>query len=272
MKISKKIGFIGAGAMAEALIKGLIKSELFKSNQIYISDIREERLKDLKERYALETTTDNQEIVERVDYLILAVKPKIIPIVLDKVGKNISKSQKLFSIAAGINTMMIEKHLREKVSVIRLMPNTPALIGEGAIAYCLGAFAQDEDKNLVNQIFETVGMVLEVEEELMDAVTGLSGSGPAYIYLIIEALSDAGVNVGLNRNDALSLALQTIIGSAKMVLQSENHPGQLKDMVTSPGGTTITGLKILEREGVRSALYQAVEAATIKSKELRGEK
>jgi len=271
MRSSKKIGFIGAGAMAEALIKGLIESKVAKPKEIHISDIRAERLEELKKRYDLEISTDNHKLIEKVDYLILAVKPKVVSIVLSQIGEDISKSQKVFSIAAGVNTMMIEKHLEEEVAVIRLMPNTPALIGEGAIAYCLGNFAQGDDK-LVEQIFGTVGMTLKVEEELMDAVTGLSGSGPAYIYLIIEALSDAGVNVGLTRDDALALALQTIIGSAKMVLDLGKHPGELKDMVTSPGGTTITGLKVLEREGVRSALYQAVEAATIKSKELRGEK
>ncbi|PRX25077.1 pyrroline-5-carboxylate reductase [Orenia metallireducens] len=271
MKSKKSIGFIGAGAMAEALIKGLLKSEVYHPSQIHISDIRADRLEELKESYGIETSRANQDLVKRVDYLILAVKPKVIPIVLKQIGEDISKSQKLFSLAAGVNTVLLEKYLKEEVAVIRLMPNTPALIGEGAIAYCLGTAAQDDSK-LVEQIFGTVGRTLKVEEELMDAVTGLSGSGPAYIYLIIEALADAGVNVGLSRDDALSLVLQTIIGSAKMVLELGAHPGQLKDMVTSPGGTTITGLKVLEREGVRSALYQAVEAATIKSKELRGEK
>ncbi|TDX46472.1 pyrroline-5-carboxylate reductase [Orenia marismortui] len=271
MPSNKKIGFIGAGSMAEALIKGILNSGIFLPNQIYISDIKAERLDLLKDKYQVIIAKDNFELLKNVDYIIMAVKPKVIPVVLKELEEDIDQSQKIFSIAAGVTTKMIKEYLSSNNTVVRLMPNTPALIGEGAIAYTVGSDFEAEDKELVEEIFSSVGNVVEVEEDLMDAVTGLSGSGPAYIYLIIEALADAGVNVGLSRDNALELALQTIIGSAKMVLELEKHPAQLKDMVTSPGGTTITGLKILEEKGVRSAFYSAIEAATLKSKELRGE-
>ncbi|GAB6100596.1 pyrroline-5-carboxylate reductase [Halanaerocella petrolearia] len=266
-----KVGFIGAGSMAESLLTGILETDLYLPEEVYISDINRERLTELEDTYQVETVEDNSQLVAEADYIILAVKPKVVSKVLRQIGDQITPDQKIFSIAAGVTTKELEQQLTLEVPVVRLMPNTPALIGEGATAYTLGQAASQEEGKLVEEIFSSVGLVVEVAEDLMDAVTGLSGSGPAYIYLIVEALSDAGVNVGLPREIATKLALQTLLGAGKMVEELEKHPGQLKDAVTSPGGTTITGLKKLEEEGLRSSLYQAVEAATAKSKELRGE-
>ncbi|GAB6137509.1 pyrroline-5-carboxylate reductase [Halanaerobaculum tunisiense] len=264
-----KLGFIGAGSMAEALLSGVLEAELFAPAEILLSDIDNQRLKELKDNYQVQVAEDNHELVTKVDYIVLAVKPKVVSKVLTTVGTEITTSQKVFSIAAGITTNQLEKNLASEVPVVRLMPNTPALIGEGAIAYTLGQAAQEEDKQLVTDIFSSVGLVVEVTEDSMDAVTGLSGSGPAYIYLILEALSDAGVKMGLEREKANQLAQQTLLGAGKMVQQLEQHPAQLKDAVTSPGGTTISGLQKLEETGLRSSLYQAVEEAANKSQELR---
>ncbi|MGM0501171.1 MAG: pyrroline-5-carboxylate reductase [Bacillota bacterium] len=268
--IEDKVGFIGAGSMAEALIKGVLAKEIIVPSNIYISDINQTRLEELKSEYGVTTAANNTELVKEVDYIILAVKPQIIKAVLADVGTEITAQQKVFSIAAGVETKQIEQLLNQ-VPVVRLMPNTPALIGEAAIAYSLGEYASNSEIEFVEQFFSVVGEVLKVKETLMDAVTGLSGSGPAYIYLIIEAFSDAGVNMGLPRDKSTKLALQTIIGAAKMVKETDLHPGELKDMVTSPGGTTIKGMQQLEEAGLRGILYQTVEAATNKSKELKKE-
>ncbi|MCK8817713.1 pyrroline-5-carboxylate reductase [Natroniella sulfidigena] len=271
MLVDKKIGFIGAGAMAEALITGVLEAELVSAEQIYISDLKKRRLTELEQEYGVQLTDNNNELVSNVDYIILAVKPKVIAKVLTSLDVEIKGEQKVFSIAAGIKIEDIECHLKNEVPVIRLMPNTPALIGEGATAYALGEAASAEDGKLVEKIFSATGVVIGIEEDLMDAVTGLSGSGPAYVYLFIEALTDAGVNVGLAREDASDLALQTLIGAAKMVVELEKHPAQLKDMVTSPGGTTIAALRQLEKDGFRSVIYEAVATATDKAEELRKE-
>ncbi|MCK8827617.1 pyrroline-5-carboxylate reductase [Natroniella acetigena] len=271
MLADKRIGFIGAGAMAEALITGVLEAELVSAEQIYISDLKDERLEELEQGYGVQLVSDNNKLISSVDYIILAVKPKVIAKVLTSLDVEIEGEQKVFSIAAGIKIKEIERHLKDEVPVIRLMPNTPALIGEGATAYALGRATDAEDGELVEEIFSAAGTVIGIEEELMDAVTGLSGSGPAYVYLFIEALADAGVNVGLGREDATDLALQTIIGAAKMVVELEKHPAQLKDMVTSPGGTTIAALRQLEKDGFRSAIYEAVATARDKAEELRKE-
>jgi pyrroline-5-carboxylate reductase len=266
-----KIGFIGAGSMGEALVKGILEAEIFSPEEILISDLDETRLQELKEKYKVQVSAGNQTLVTEVDYIVLAVKPSVINKVLAEVGSEISADKKIFSIAAGVTTAQIERHLSSEIPVVRLMPNTPALIGKGAIAYTLGSFAGEEEDELVEKLFTPVGLVVETKEELMDAVTGLSGSGPAYIYLLIEALADAGVFAGLSRETATDLTVQTLLGAAQMVKETDKHPAELKDMVTSPGGTTITGVKELEKEGFRAAIYQAVEAATKKSRQLKGE-
>ena len=268
--IEKKLGFIGAGAMAEALIEGMLEQEIIAADSLYISDINQARLDELTAKYGIKQSADNSDLVAEVDYIILAVKPQVIKKVLTEIGPKISREQKVFSIAAGTELKQIETELNE-VPAVRLMPNTAALIGEAAIAYSLGEYAGEETAAVVEELFSAAGTITEVKEELMDAVTGLSGSGPAYIYLIIEALSDAGVNMGLPREKSTELTLQTIIGAAKMVKESDLHPGELKDMVTSPGGTTIKGMQQLEESGLRGILYNTVEAAANKSKELKEE-
>ncbi|MBM7555468.1 pyrroline-5-carboxylate reductase [Halanaerobacter jeridensis] len=268
--IEEKVGFIGAGSMAEALIEGLLEQQIIAPDDLYISDINKSRLDELTAKYEINQATTNNALVSKADYIILAVKPQVIGQVLEEVGPKITAQQTVFSIAAGVETNQIEANL-DQVPVVRLMPNTAALIGEAAIAYSLGSYAGKETAAVVEELFSASGTVTKVKENLMDAVTGLSGSGPAYIYLIIEALSDAGVNMGLPREKSTELTLQTIIGAAKMVKESDLHPGELKDMVTSPGGTTIKGMQQLEESGVRGILYNTVEAAANKSQELKKE-
>ncbi|WP_035571925.1 pyrroline-5-carboxylate reductase [Halonatronum saccharophilum] len=266
-----KIGVIGAGAMAEALIEGFLSEGVFASDDIYISDIKDSRVRELEKKYGVVGRVNNKDLVSDVDYIVLAVKPKGIFSVLEEVKEEVKLSQIVISIAAGISTENIEEILKEGAKVVRLMPNTPLLVGEGAIAYSLGSSVSLEEGNIIEELLSPISLVAKVGEEQMAAVTGLSGSGPAYIYLIIEALMDAGINVGLDKELALDLSLQTVIGSAKMVKESNLHPAELKNMVTSPGGTTIAALKVLEERGLRSALYEAVEASANKSKRLKEE-
>ena len=270
-----KISIIGAGNMGKALIKGinqtLIEEGVISSPKDIIATRRsEEELYKLEKEFSIETTTDNKKAVTKGDVIILAVKPKVIFDVLDEISPAIDSSKLLISIAAGVTIQAIQSRLNEGAHIIRAMPNTPLQIREGAIAISGGENASEEDVSLAREIFTAMGKVVTVEEELMDAVTGLSGSGPAYIFLIIEALSDAGVKMGLPRETSLNLAVQTVLGAAKMVLETGKHPAELKDMVTSPGGTTIAGLHVLEECAVRSALIKAVEEAARRSSQLVG--
>ncbi len=267
----KKIGFIGGGAMAEALITGLTFAELVSAQQILVGDLSDQRRAYLKEKFSVEVTTDNSAVVKNSDIVILAVKPFVMSEVLEHVGNGFSPAQTVVSIAAGITTKYIEKFLTGQVPVVRAMPNTPALLGAGATAVCCGQWAVGQHQELALVIFGAVGRAVPVPEKLMDAVTGLSGSGPAYMYLIAEALADAGVRMGLSREVALTLSSQTMLGAARMILETDRHPAMLKDMVTTPGGTTIEGLFALEMSGIRAALYRAVEKACRRSGELSGE-
>lgn len=264
----KNIGFIGAGNMAEALIKGLIGKGIADPKNISASDISTQRVTHVGKTYAIKTVTDNRNLVSGNDIVILAVKPGDVYQVLDGIRDQLNSRKVLVSIAAGIRLSKIEERLKRGSRVVRVMPNTPALILEGASALSKGKFATDKDLDCAKSLFDAVGETAIVKEELMDAVTGLSGSGPAYIFMIIEALSDAGVKVGLNRELAQFLTIQTLIGAAKLVKESGKHPGRLKDMVASPGGTTIAGIHALEKGRLRGILMDAVEAATRRSKEL----
>ncbi len=268
MKLTQTIGFLGTGNMAEALIKGLLAAGLVEPKQILGSDPRQERADEMKARYAIHTTTSNADVVRHSDIVVLSVKPQILPKVLDEVAPHLKPSALVISIAAGVPAGAIEPRLPEGTRVVRTMPNTPALVGAGATAIAAGQHAKDEDVQATQRIFAAVGMTVVLDESQLDAVTGLSGSGPAYVFLIIEALSDAGVKVGLSRYNALALAAQTVLGSAKMLIETKEHPGRLKDMVTSPGGTAIAGLHTLEAGGLRTTLINAVEAATNRSREL----
>lgn len=264
----KCLGFIGGGNMAEAMIRGLLKARLLGPQEILASDVTAERLTYLQQTFGIRTSRDNAEVAGKADIVLFAVKPQIMSPVLDGLLDVITEEKLLISIAAGISTRLIAEKFPGKVRVIRVMPNTPALVLEAASALAPGAAATPEDLELAKRLFAAVGKVVVVEETLMDAVTGLSGSGPAYIFMIIDALSDAGVKVGLSRKVAQLLAAQTVLGAARMVLETHKHPGELKDMVTSPGGTAIAGLHTLEAGGLRTTLINAVEAATRRSMEL----
>jgi pyrroline-5-carboxylate reductase len=265
--IEKSIGFIGAGNMAEAMIRGLLRGGHFAPSQITVSGPREERMRELQDGYGIKGTTDNH-APAKAQIVVLSVKPQILSRVLDEVAKSISADALVISIAAGVPVAAIQERLARGARVVRAMPNTPALVDAGATAIARGEHARDSDLDDAKRIFDAVGLTVTLEESQLDAVTGLSGSGPAYVFLILEALSDAGVKVGLSRRTAQLLAAQTVLGSAKLLLETNEHPGRLKDMVTSPGGTAITGLHTLEAGGIRTTLMNAVEAATKRSKEL----
>jgi pyrroline-5-carboxylate reductase len=267
----KKIGFLGGGNIGEAMIRGLVKTGLIPPEDLFVTDVRLDRLAELGRLYGLHTLSDNVLLVRRADVVILAVKPQILPAVLREIAP--ATGGKLFiSVAAGVSTTEIRRHLAAGTRLIRVMPNTPALVLEAATAIARAEGLEAGDLETAEAIFSAVGKVVILEENLMDAVTGLSGSGPAYIALVVEALADGGVKVGLDRKTAMILATQTVLGSARLLIETGTHPGQLKDMVTSPGGTSIAGIHTLESGGLRRTLMDAVERATIRSRELgRGE-
>jgi pyrroline-5-carboxylate reductase len=265
---NKQVGILGTGNMGEALIHGLLYSHLCRPDQIFCSDVRPERLKAIREKYGVKTTSHNAEVVKQSEIIILSVKPQIMKQVVDEIAKHLDLSKLIISIAAGVPLDAIEACARKDLKLIRVMPNICVSVREGASAIAGGKHAQKEDLMMAKTIFDSVGKSIFIEEYLLDAVTGLSGSGPAYIFLIIDALADAGVKVGLSRNDALILAPQTVLGAAKMLIETGEHPGKLKDMVTSPGGTAIAGLHTLEEGGLRTTLINAVEVATQRAKVL----
>lgn len=269
MFTDKKIGFIGAGNMATALIKGILKAELVKSDFLSASDIDIEKLDTLKNEYGINVIyKDNEKLATESDIIVLAIKPQIMDKVIKNISAKLDKTKLIISIAAGVCTEYIEKIAEKELRIVRAMPNMPALILEGATAIARGEHAEEEDLRIAYKIFDAVGKVVIVDETQIDAVTGLSGSGPAYIFMIIEALSDAGVKMGLSRDVSMKLAAQTVMGAAKLQIETGMHPGRLKDMVTSPGGTTIAGVHTLERGGLRATLINAVESATMRSIEL----
>lgn len=268
----KKLGFIGGGNMAEAIIKGLIAGSFVDSSNISVSDVVPARLESLRLEYKVNAISDNRELVEKSDILILAVKPQVVKTVLENIRDLMNENILLVSVAAGVPIATIAELLQDgqdrKHNIVRTMPNTPALVLEGVTAIAAGENVSEADVEVAHRLFEAVGKTVQVDEAHLDAVTGLSGSGPAYIFMIIEALSDAGVKMGLSREVANTLTIQTVLGSAKLAGESKKHPGQLKDMVTSPGGTTISGVHMLEAGGLRNTLMDAVEAATKRSREL----
>jgi pyrroline-5-carboxylate reductase len=267
MRIDGTIAIIGAGNMAEAMIKGLIAAGAVAPEQLVVSEPRADRRKEIGARYGVVVHGDNREAAAGADILLLAVKPQILDKVLGEIEPRMHKDALVITIAAGVPTAMVEAKLGDR-RVVRAMPNTPALIGLGATVVCAGEHATEDDLEAAKRIFDSVGMTVVLDETLLDAATGLSGSGPAYVFLIIEALSDAGVKVGLSRYNAQELAAQTLLGAAKLLIDTGEHPGRLKDMVTSPGGTAIAGLHTLEAGGLRTTLINAVEAATNRSREL----
>jgi pyrroline-5-carboxylate reductase len=267
-----KIAFLGAGNMAEALVAGIVKGKLSEPEFLLATDISPTRLEVLKDRYQIQVGAQNLDAVLWADVIILCVKPQVVNEVLTEIQSGLSEKQLVISVAAGVPIKGIQDKIGQTIPLVRAMPNTPAVIQEGvtALAGCNGLSL--EQLKVAEGLFESVGKVVVVDESLMDAVTGLSGSGPAYVFLAIEALIDGGVRVGLPRNIAHILAVQTVLGAAKMVSETGEHPALLKDRVTSPGGTTIAGLQRLEEGGLRATLIEAVEAATHRSSELGNSK
>ncbi len=268
MLFSKNITFIGSGNMGEALLGGLLKAKLTKPKNIVATDVLDDRLSYIAEKWGVTVMTDNRKAIAAADIIVLCVKPQTISEILREIKDDVRDDQLIISILAGITTETINKFIGKKNPVIRVMPNIPAVVDEAASGLCLGQFAQEIHKELAVSIFKAVGEVEIVKESQMDVITGLSGSGPAYIYMIIEALTDGGVMMGLARNVATRLATQTVLGSAKLVRETGIHPAMLKDQVTTPGGTAISAIKELETHGLRPMLIRAVEVATNKSKEL----
>jgi pyrroline-5-carboxylate reductase len=265
---NRKIGMLGTGNMASALIRGLLSSKTLSPDQIRGSDVRAEHLLELEKKYGIKTTTNNSELLAWANVVVLAVKPQVIDRVLDQISGDISTDTLVISVAAGVPIRSIEARLPAGTHVMRAMPNTAAIALAGATGVAPGSNATAEDIAFTKALFDATGRTVVLDETLIDAVTGLSGSGPAYIMLIIEALADGGVKVGLHRETALLLAAQTVYGSAKLLLETGEHPGRLKDMVTSPGGTAIAGLHTLESGGLRRTLIDAVEVSTKRAIEL----
>lgn len=268
MGVHHLIGFLGAGKMASALAGGFLKAGLTSSASVMASDPYSSARAAFATGTGGQVTASNLEVVQACRVLFIAVKPNQVPDLLREIGPVLRADHLLVSIAAGVTLTKMDSFLPKPAKVIRVMPNTPALVGASASAFAVNSQATPEDAKLVLELLGAVGIASQVPEHLLDAVTGLSGSGPAYAYLMIEALSDGGVAAGLPREIATRLAAQTLMGAAKMVLETGQHPGELKDAVTSPGGTTIEGLHELEKGGLRGTLMNAVRAAAEKSKKL----
>jgi pyrroline-5-carboxylate reductase len=268
MAAPSKIGFLGAGKMATALAKGFVNAEMVFPREIIAADPFDAARKHFAAETGAPTGASNLEVAAAAKVLVLATKPDQVAAALAEISGAFTKNHLLISIAAGVTLAKLENALPPGARVIRVMPNTPALVGAGASAFALGKSASAADGELAKKLLSAVGTAFQVKESLLDAVTGLSGSGPAYVYLFIEALSDGGVAAGLPRDIATKLAAQTVLGGAKMVLETSQHPGALKDQVTSPGGTTIEGLHELEKGKLRGVVMSAVRAATEKSRKL----
>jgi pyrroline-5-carboxylate reductase len=265
-----KIGFIGGGNMAEALLRGMVQSSRFKIQDIIISEPKEERRKYLQQNYGIKTIESNKELVSSCNIIILAIKPQNMDTVLDEISELVTEEKTVVSIAAGITFAHLSSRLRTK-KLIRVMPNTPALVQEGMAVMSLCECFSDPSIAMVREIFMSTGKVITLPEKYMDVVTALSGSGPAFIALFIEAMIEGGIKRGLNRDDAIILTIQTLLGTVRL-LETGITPQRLREMVTSPGGTTAAGLGIFEKHGFRDIIDNAIEAAVHRSKELGGEK
>ena len=264
---NQKIAIIGAGNIAEALVSGLLQGQVAQPSQIFATDVANERLQHFETQYGVRIGSNNMEAVKEATIVILCVKPQVLDQVLDELEPPRRKPL-IISVAAGVPIAKIQASMKWKASIIRVMPNTPSIVLEGATAIASGPGVSGKQLELCRAIFEAVGKVVIVEELHIDTVTGLSGGGPAYVYVFIEALADGGVKMGLPRSVAQVLAAQTVLGGAKMVLNSGEHPGTLKDRVAAPGGTTIAGLHSLEEGKLRGTVINAVQSAAQRSREL----
>lgn len=266
--LDTKVALLGAGKMGGTLIQAFLKNQLFRPENIIATVNHAERAQQLAKQWGIAVTTDNLEAARKSDLILLGLKPQTVPEVVEQIRSALTAKKTLISFAASVKTSAIEKAAGVSLGVIRAMPNTPALLGQGATALCPGRFVTPEQLALAERVFRSVGRTVTVEEKHMDAVTGLSGSGPAYIYIILEALAEAGVKVGLPRDVATLLAAQTTLGAATMVLETGSHPALLKDAVTTPAGCTMDGILELEEGGLRVTLIKAVMRATQRAKEL----
>ena len=263
-----RIGLLGAGNIAGALLRGLIASRTVSAERVRASDVRADRLAELERAHGISTCLDNSSLTSWADVVVLAVKPQVIPGVLEEMAPAVDSSKLLISVAAGVPISALQARLPDKTRIVRVMPNTAALVLAGATAIAPGPAATAEDVALASSLFAAVGRTAVLDEALMNVATGLSGSGPAYVMLMIEALADGAVRLGMTRETALLLTAQTLYGAAKLQLETGTHPAQLKDQVTSPGGTTAAGLHALEAGAVRAALMAAVGAATERAEQL----
>ncbi|MHA2392947.1 MAG: pyrroline-5-carboxylate reductase [Promethearchaeota archaeon] len=266
--VNKELGIIGLGKIGSTLLRVLINSNTIEREKIIIYDINEDILVKLSEEYNVDSAKGNKELVKKSKFVLIAVLPQVIDLVLEEISPVITEENVVITIAAGISIAHINKFIDEKVGIVRIMTNTPALVRAAASAISSNKFIKQSELDYVKNLFEALGLVVELEEKHLDAVTGLSGSGPAYLFIIMESLADGGVKMGLPRDISLKLAAQMVLGSAKLVLETGKHPGELKDMVASPGGTTITAIHEIESAKLRATLIRAVEAATLKSKSM----
>jgi len=262
------VAILGAGKMGGILLQGFLKNNLVAADQIFATVQHPDRALALSAQFGVEVTTDNLQAAMQADVILLGVKPLQVPALVEQIRPALNGSKTLLSFAASVKTRSIEDAAGCELAVIRAMPNTPAMIGAGVTALCGGRFVSEQQMGVAQRIFQTVGRTVVVDEKHMDAVTGLSGSGPAFLYIIIEALAEAGVNVGLPRDVATLLAAQTTYGAARMVLETGYHPALLKDQVTTPAGCTVDGILELEKGGLRVTLIKAVKRATQRAKEL----
>lgn len=268
--MNKRLGFIGCGNMAQAIIGGIINSNTLNSDMIIASNPSSSKLEYAKKKYGIKTTSENIQAAKASDIIVLSVKPNKYAEVIDEIRASIKKDVIIITIAAGISIRKTQSMFDRDIKTARVMPNTPALVGEAMSAICFSRNLEDDDKKDVIKIFESCGKSEVISENLMDAVTGVSGSSPAYVYMFIEAMADAAVLQGMPRKSAYKFAAQSVLGSAKMVLESGLHPGELKDNVCSPGGTTIEGVFSLEKHGFRSAVINAVNDSIKKSADMSG--
>jgi pyrroline-5-carboxylate reductase len=266
--LKEKIGVVGAGKIGSAIVRGMIKAGLVTKDQVMASDVSDALRQAIAKELGIKVTPDNDKLCDFADVVILAVKPQILDPVAKEIAKKLGKSKLLISVAAGVPISRIEASLVKGARVVRVMPNITCVVGAGAAGYAGGTHASAQDLEICEAILNSFGVGLPVEEKYLDAVTGLSGSGPAYVFLFMEALADGGVQVGLTRDVALKLAMQTVYGAARMALEGTKHLGELKDEVTSPGGTTIAGLYVLEQRGFKGAVMEAIVNATRRSQEL----
>lgn len=267
-----KIGFIGTGNMGSSIIKGILSSKFEKSENINIFDLDKEKVNNLVKEYGVNAVNSEKELAKNSDIIVLSVKPHIIPVVLKNLSENVKKDAIILTIAAGISISVIENALGEDKKVVRTMPNTPAQVLSGMTAVTFNKNIENSEKEIIFKLLNSFGKSVEIEEKLMHAYTGISGSLPAYVYMFMEALADGGVLCGMPRNKAYEIVAQTVAGSAKMLLETGKHPGQLKDEVCSPAGTTIEAVRVLENGNFRGNVIEAVVACTEKSKEMAGEK